>query len=77
MTSYYGMPMTVNKYTSFHVHQTDEIRQLLSWNRCIFSLTADALHCSSKFGLPLYHHQSVSFRYVVLLMARSDSHGNL
>jgi len=51
--------MTVNKYTSFQVHQTDEIRQLLSWSRCIFSLTADTLHCTSKFGLPLYHHQWV------------------
>ena len=51
--------MTIHKYTSFHVHQTDEIRQLLSWNRFIFSLTADALHCSSKFGLPVYHYQYV------------------
>ena len=49
VTSYYGLGM--QKYTSFQVHAQDEVRQLLSIDNYLLSLTSDSLRCSSKFGL--------------------------
>ena len=54
VTSYYGLDL--QKYTSFQVHQNNEIRQLLTVNGQVFSLTPDSLRCNSKQGRPQFKH---------------------
>ncbi|ELU03678.1 hypothetical protein CAPTEDRAFT_225482 [Capitella teleta] len=56
VTSYYGLDP--QKYTSFQVHETNEIRQLLTVDGLVFSLTPDSLRCNSKYGRPQYRHKS-------------------
>lgn len=54
VTSYYGPAL--EKYTSFQVHSTDEIRQILTIdNGCLF-LTRNNLRCSIRRGLKQFDY---------------------
>ena len=54
LTSYYGLGM--QKYTSFQVHPTNEIRQILTTEGRVLSLTSDNLRVSTKFGRRVFDY---------------------
>ncbi|CAG0913799.1 unnamed protein product [Notodromas monacha] len=61
VTSYYGVHL--QKYTSFQVHNTDEVRALLPLNSptgCILALMPNTLRCQLKRGVPVFTHVSKS-----------------
>ncbi|XP_064647285.1 PAN2-PAN3 deadenylation complex catalytic subunit PAN2-like isoform X2 [Lineus longissimus] len=53
VTSYYSQSM--QKYTSFQVHQQNEVRQVLPMEHGILSLMQDTVRCSSRFGQTVYN----------------------
>uniref|UniRef100_A0A0L8I679 USP domain-containing protein n=1 Tax=Octopus bimaculoides TaxID=37653 RepID=A0A0L8I679_OCTBM len=54
VTSYYGAGL--EKYTSFQVHSTDEIRQILSMDTGCLFLTRNNLRCSMRTGLKQFDY---------------------
>ncbi|KAI0219805.1 PAN2-PAN3 deadenylation complex catalytic subunit PAN2, partial [Lamellibrachia satsuma] len=56
VTSYHSLDL--HKYTSFQMHETNEVRQMLTIDHNIFSLTSDSLRCWSKFGRPQFTYMS-------------------
>ncbi|KAK2184757.1 hypothetical protein NP493_254g03006 [Ridgeia piscesae] len=56
VTSYHSLDL--HKYTSFQMHETNEVRQMLTIDQNIFSLTSDSLRCWSKFGRPQFTYMS-------------------
>ncbi len=46
----------MQKYTSFQVHPTNEIRQILTMEGKVLSLTSDCLRVSTKFGRRVFDH---------------------
>ncbi|CAI9729366.1 PAN2-PAN3 deadenylation complex catalytic subunit Pan2-like isoform X1 [Octopus vulgaris] len=54
VTSYYGAGL--EKYTSFQVHSTDEIRQILSMDTGCLYLTRNNLRCSMRTGLKQFDY---------------------
>lgn len=59
VTSYYTSEL--QKYTSFQVHATEEIRQLCTVDAGVLSLTSNALRLSKRRGLTIFHHTSEEF----------------
>ncbi|XP_077977957.1 PAN2-PAN3 deadenylation complex catalytic subunit PAN2-like [Glandiceps talaboti] len=59
ITSYYGLNM--QKYTSFQVHASNEIRQLTTYDGGVLALTSDSLRCSSRHGMRVYDHRGDNF----------------
>ena len=58
VTSYYGIDM--QKYTSFQVHMSEEVRQMVTLDRGLLSLTKSTLACNLRSGIPVF-----SYRYTV------------
>ena len=56
VTSYYGTNM--QKYTSFRVHPTDEIRNMLTFDQSLFILTNTSLRSQHRRGIPIFTHTS-------------------
>lgn len=56
VTSYYSTELT--KYTSFQVHQLDDIRHLLTGEFGLLALTKNSLRMYIRRGLPVFTHNS-------------------
>lgn len=54
MTSY--STAELQKYTSFQVHVSNEVRAIVPHDAGILSLTSNSLRMSARRGLPMFNH---------------------
>lgn len=69
VTSYYGTEL--QKYTSFQVHNTEDIRQIVPLERGILSLTQGSLRCSLRRGLSVFTYTGANMHNMQCMLMTS------
>ncbi|XP_022090828.1 PAB-dependent poly(A)-specific ribonuclease subunit PAN2-like [Acanthaster planci] len=72
MTSYYGPQM--QKYTSFQMHPSREIRQITTFDDGVLGLTSDSLHCHARQGLRVFDYRGESLQDMQCMLIYSGTH---
>ncbi|XP_074658834.1 PAN2-PAN3 deadenylation complex catalytic subunit PAN2-like [Tubulanus polymorphus] len=71
VTSYYSL--TLQKYTSFQVHPTNDIRQILPLEGGIVCLTSDMLRCYARFGNSQYSYTDENLQNMQCMLQNSPT----
>lgn len=71
VTSYYGPDM--QKYTSFRVHATNEVRQLLTTDTGILALTSTSLRSQARRGIQIFNHSSDAMQEMQCMLLTSPT----
>lgn len=71
VTGYYGLEL--QKYTSFQVHMSEDIRQMIPIERGILSLTRSTLNCSLRRGLSMFNYKAPSMQEMQCMIMTSPT----
>ncbi|XP_072179674.1 PAN2-PAN3 deadenylation complex catalytic subunit PAN2-like [Diadema setosum] len=71
VVSYYGPQL--QKYTSFQVHPTNEIRELCTFPGGVLSLYSNGLRCNARQGLRVFECKSPDFQNMQSMLVLSDT----
>ncbi|KAK3103914.1 hypothetical protein FSP39_022867 [Pinctada imbricata] len=71
VTGYYGIEM--QKYVSFQAHMSEDIRQIVSLDRSLLSLTKSSLACHLRQGIPIFTYRNPAMHNMQCMMRTSPS----
>lgn len=67
----------MQKYTSFQVHETDEIRDIVTHEEALFILTKSQLRQQIRRGLPKHTYKSVFFYFISKNQSKNTRAGEI
>ncbi|KAJ8946329.1 hypothetical protein NQ318_004219 [Aromia moschata] len=71
VTAYY--PPEMSRYSSFQIHVSEDVRQILTIDEGILALTASSLRYQIRRGIPVYTHMSSNMNEMQCMLQMSSS----